>query len=394
MKTRSFLLLLAVGAAAAIFVASVTSCAKIAGFLAGTEKEEDEEAKKKEKATFDAQVKAFTDPASDAAARNTALAALRDLRKEECLPYLIKALQDPDRTVVLTAVRALGTYSYLPPLDEDEREIDPEAREKAEKLKVATDEQALRPLLKAMGRFQSSDPKDVDLRWWILWGLHNMVTAEKVEDTVRQARRIAILPTLRQALRDKSRDVRVLALDTLASLQDSQTIPLVVRALSDPDLHVRRRAAMVLGELQAQDGVPVLVQALRKDRDIGVRIRAAQALSILKDPTTVGPLLAVLEEASAQIQRLQQNLEASGLAPTPTTSPAQGEPTAPPLSQAVEELKEALNHQTALRESAILALSRIDDEQARAKIRELDQEEFVVAEKAIEEMKAERKKRL
>jgi HEAT repeat protein len=118
-------------------------------------------------------------------ARNAALAALRDLRKEEGIPYLIKALQDPDKTVVLTAVRGLGTYSYLPPLDEDEREIDPEAREKAEKLKAATDERALQPLLKAIARFQSRDPKDVDLRWWALWGLQNMATSEQVEDTVR-----------------------------------------------------------------------------------------------------------------------------------------------------------------------------------------------------------------
>lgn len=393
MKTRSLLWLLALGGAVVVLLTGITSCAKIAGLLAGTQKEEDEEAKKKEKTAFDTQVKAFTDPASDAAARNTALAALRDLRKEEGIPYLIKALEDPDKTVVLTAVRGLGTYSYLPPLDEDEREIDPEAREKAEKLKAATDEQALQPLLKAIARFQSSDPKDVDLRWWALWGLQNMAASEQVEDTVRQARRIAMLPVLRKALRDENRDVRVLALDTLVVFKDPGAVPDLRRALADPDPHVRRRAAMGLGELQAQAGVPNLVRALQKDPDMGVRVRAAQALSILKDPTTVVPLLAVLEASSAQIQRLQQELEAGGLASTPAQS-AGRQATTGPSTRAVEELKKELDNQTALQESAILALSRIDDERARAKIEELDRQEFATAEKAIEEMKAERKKRL
>jgi len=388
--------LLALGGATLVLLAGVTSCAKIAGLLAGTQKEEDEEAKKKEKTAFDTQVKAFTDPASDAAARNAALAALRDLRKEEGIPYLIKALQDPDKTVVLTAVRGLGTYSYLPPLDEDEREIDPEAREKAEKLKAATDERALQPLLKAIARFQSRDPKDVDLRWWALWGLQNMATSEQVEDTVRQTRRIAMWPVLRKALQDENRDVRVLALDTLVAFKDPAAIPDLIRALADPDRHVRRRAAMGLGELQARAGVSALVRALQKDPDMGVRVRAIQALAILKDPTTVAPLLAVLESSSAQIQRLQQELEASGLAVTPAESPGQKETTGPSPSstRAVEELKKELDNQTALQESAILALSRIDNEQARAKLAELDRQEFAAAEKAIEEMKAKRKKRL
>jgi hypothetical protein len=67
MRTRSWLRLLALGGATLVLLAGVTSCAKIAGLLAGTQKEEDEEAKKKEKTAFDTQVKAFTDPASDAA---------------------------------------------------------------------------------------------------------------------------------------------------------------------------------------------------------------------------------------------------------------------------------------------------------------------------------------
>jgi HEAT repeat protein len=223
-----------------------------------------------------------------------------------------------------------------------------------------------------------------------------MATSEQVEDTVRQTRRIAMWPVLRKALQDENRDVRVLALDTLVAFKDPAAIPDLIRALADPDRHVRRRAAMGLGELQARAGVSALVRALQKDPDMGVRVRAIQALAILKDPTTVAPLLAVLESSSAQIQRLQQELEASGLAVTPAESPGQKETTGPSPSstRAVEELKKELDNQTALQESAILALSRIDNEQARAKLAELDRQEFAAAEKAIEEMKAKRKKRL
>ena len=59
----------------------------------------------------------------------------------------------------------------------------------------------------------------------------------------------------------------------------------------------------------------------------------------------------------------------------------------------MEELRRELEDQTALQESAILALSRIDDEQARAKIKELNQAEFIAAEEAIEEIEREQMKR-
>jgi hypothetical protein len=61
-----------------------------------------------------------------------------------------------------------------------------------------------------------------------------------------------------------------------------------------------------------------------------------------------------------------------GLAVTPAESPGQKETTGPSPSstRAVEELKKELDNQTALQESAILALSRIDNEQARAKLAE------------------------
>jgi HEAT repeat protein len=113
----------------------------------------------------------------------------------------------------------------------------------------------------------------------------------------------------------------VLALDTLVAFKDPAAIPDLIRALADPDRHVRRRAAMGLGELQARAGVSALVRALQKDPDMGVRVRAIQALAILKDPTTVAPLLAVLESSSAQIQRLQQELEASGVGSHPGRVP-------------------------------------------------------------------------
>jgi HEAT repeat protein len=405
MKTRS-ILLLALGLTAAALLGSATSCAKVAELLAGTEKEEDEETKKKEKADFDAQVKAFKDPATDAAAHNTALGKLRDMKKEECIPYLLAGLKDADKAIVLTAVRGLGTYSYLPPLDEDEREIDPEAREKAEKLKAATDRAALQPLLKIVEQVRSSDPKDINLRWWALWALKNIGTAEKIDETERQNRRAQMTPTLREMLQDPDRDVRVLALDTLVAIKNLEVIPDIVRALEDEDPNIRRRAAMALGELKVKDQTKVLVQALQEDKDIGVRTRAAQALSLLADPGTVGPLLAVLEESTAQVKQLQQALEAGGLTATPSSKKPEAEagetaPLPPNLggnrrgaTQAVEELKQQLDDQTALRESAIFALSRINDPQARARIKELDDEEFAAAEKAIEEMEAERKKRL
>lgn len=350
MKQRFLGRLLGWGLAVVLGLVVLSSCAQIAKLLEGTEKEEDEEAKKKEQTDMQTQFDALG--GTDAAARKAAVVKLRELTpkltdmaenpaKPKSIEALIRAAADPDVSVALEAVRTLGTFSYLPELDEDEREIDPEARQAAENLKEATDRRALSALLKAA---RHSNP---DVRYWAVWGLQNMADPQP-DPTLKEQLVARATPVLQERLRDENRDVQVLAINALVVLQAEEAIPAIAALLkADKDVHVRRRAATALGELNARGEVPTLIRALERDEDEDVKWRAAQALARLADPASVEALAKVVAGSSNPAARL----------------------------------------------FAIYGLSRIDSPETRAVLANLNQAERLAADKAIEEMEAKRKKR-
>ena len=76
-----------------------------------------------------------------------------------------------------------------------------------------------------------------------------------------------------------------------------------IQALQDPDPQTRREAAGALATLKAKEGVPQLTAAL-KDRDAGVRAKAAEALwSMGPDARdAVSELTAALKDRSADVR--------------------------------------------------------------------------------------------
>ena len=82
---------------------------------------------------------------------------------------------------------------------------------------------------------------------------------------------------LKQALKDKSKDVQIWAAFGLYKLGDTQKIEFLISALKDEDRDVRDAAARALGELKDPRAVEPLITAL-KDEDGDVRQAAVEAL--------------------------------------------------------------------------------------------------------------------
>ncbi|HIE50229.1 MAG TPA: hypothetical protein EYP85_00595 [Armatimonadetes bacterium] len=336
MKVRWLVTLVSWFLALAVWGIGVTSCAKIAALLEGATTEEEEEAQK-EAEDLAKQLEELRK--EDPTARQAALNALREMKKLESLPAITRHMEDEDEDVVIAAIRTLCAFAYVPEKEPEEREIDPEAYQEALELKRKTTEVALDSVLRAL-----THPSP-DVRYWAVTTLQHMGLPPGDEEQRERVRRRATEP-LCARLRDENRDVGTIVADTLVALRIAAAGPDLIAALKDPEPQVRQQAAFGLGELQVREAVEALIQALR-DEDAGVRWRAARSLAILADPKAEEALLAALED---------ENL--------------------------------------AVRQYAIHGLSRLPGEKAQATLARLNREEFQLAEQAIAEEEAKRRKKL
>jgi HEAT repeat protein len=81
------------------------------------------------------------------------------------------------------------------------------------------------------------------------------------------------LPSIIEALNDKSDKVRRSAIDALLSIGGNEVVAPIVSALDDIDAEVRSKAAIALGEIGNESALPALEKNL-KDIDNNVRIHA------------------------------------------------------------------------------------------------------------------------
>lgn len=129
---------------------------------------------------------------------------------------------------------------------------------------------------------------------------------------------------IRLALKDSHPAVRARAVDELASRKDRRSARDIVLALEDSSTAVREHAAAALGVLGETTALPALEAAMRRPgEDEWVRLRAAESVARLGDPSGIPVLLDLAEGAEARLARR------SALGTLLTLSGAGGEAPAP-----------------------------------------------------------------
>lgn len=323
-----------------------SGCAYLAELLKGVQKEEDEKALQKEREDTQNQLDALRE--QDPKKRRDAVVALRGKRAQktfvEMAPIVVQALirrlRDEDGDVVREAVQTLATFANVQEQDPEEREIDPEQRQRLIQVKEATERAltALPPLL------HHPDP---EVRWWAALAIYN-ITVLRPSDLKSTIDPSPVIQPLIAALQDEFLAVRTLAADTLLGLKAKEAVPALMEVLQrDAATEMRRLAAWTLGELGDPQAIPILLAALNNPKeDSGVRWRAARSLGLLRAAEAVPSLLKAMEEQDV-----------------------------------------------ALSAWAIYALSQIGTPEAKQRLAQLNAQEAQIAKKAIEEKIIEEKRR-
>ncbi|HTR23973.1 MAG TPA: HEAT repeat domain-containing protein [Terriglobales bacterium] len=100
--------------------------------------------------------------------------------------------------------------------------------------------------------------------------------------------------TLQAGLADKG-DNHVIAVRVLGLLDNNaKAVEIATTALGDDKSEVRAAAAAALGQMQAKSAVPKLVESVKAEKDAGVVIAEARALTALGDPLGYAVYYAVL----------------------------------------------------------------------------------------------------
>ena len=220
--------------------------------------------------------------------REDAATALGESRDPRGVCPLIEALRDSDRAVKTAAAAALTAIGG--PAVEDLsfclQDPDLSVQEAAASvLSAIADERALEPLHAAL---LSQD--------WVV-RMHAARAVGRLGNPTS-------VETLGLLLQDTVPAVRDEAIEALVSIGESAVAPLV-EALAHQDWRIRLRATEALCVMKSQTAVKPLTGLLQRDPDIAVRQEAARALGNIGDRTTVDALLEAIEEPRLRVRAIE-----------------------------------------------------------------------------------------
>lgn len=265
--------------------------------------------------------------ASDVGVRRRAARRVRELPADLGGRVALRALEDPDLRVRLSALEAATTLG-APGLSERVigwlTQSDPRLRlAAAEALAVQPVPRAVGPLSRALADVEPS------VRAAAAGALGSSGASEAV---------IGLLGRLD----DSAIEVRESVIRALARLGDARAVVPLISKIEDPRPEIRRTVARALGELGDRRAVSALVLALR-DAEATVRVRALEALGELGDPAVVPSVSAVLADDPAANVRLAA-IDALGRIGTP---------------EAIGKLLDTLGRNPEEQDAVVRALARI-----------------------------------
>jgi HEAT repeat protein/predicted NACHT family NTPase len=129
----------------------------------------------------------------------------------------------------------------------------------------------------------------------------DMMSHYTVEKLIRQSENRKVIDLLVETLRDRSHDVRGMAVDTLGIIGSEDTVMQVAECLRDPHSTVRWKAAHALGYIASDKAVGPLLEAL-SDQDSAVRWSAAMALRNIPSEKAVDRLVNALSDSNADVR--------------------------------------------------------------------------------------------
>ncbi len=164
-----------------------------------------------------------------------AVAALGETGDPKVVPILLRALRDEDENVRAVAAASLGKLRYARAASQLVRAL----TDKSERVQAHA-EWALENLGRGAVPYllRSARQPAARLRVFRLLG---RLKARKA------------VPVLQEGLKDKNKEVRIMAAWALGEIGDSGAIPALQSALTDKDPEVRREVAVALGKLGADD---------------------------------------------------------------------------------------------------------------------------------------------
>jgi HEAT repeat protein/energy-coupling factor transporter ATP-binding protein EcfA2 len=210
------------------------------------------------------------------AVRRAAAKALGEMKAQEAVPHLKAALVGSDDYMCLAAAKALGEIGVpaVPHLIEALGHGSESAAKALGELKA---QESVPHLIEALGHGSES-------------------VREAAAEALGELKAQESVPHLIEALGDEYKSlldrypVREAAAKALGELKAQESVPHLIEVLGDGNGVVRRAAARALGKLKAQEAIPYLIEALG-DESRGTCMAAVEALGELKAQEEAVPYL-------------------------------------------------------------------------------------------------------
>jgi HEAT repeat protein len=239
---------------------------------------------------------AVADPSAEV--REHAIGELRKLGVRESIPTILPCLCDPATPVRAAAAQALNMLGWMPETP-GERALECVGRSEFGKA-AALGRAALELLLPFVDHANPATRRDIAEALGSIRDPQSVSALDKLLADIDPGVRMAALaglgavqPSLEVAsrlIKDPDKNVRVVAVEILGQLRDTEAVPVLSACLQDEHWEVRCATAAALALLGERSSMPLLIEALA-DRDPDMRVAAAEALGMIGDVEAIEPLI-------------------------------------------------------------------------------------------------------
>lgn len=219
--------------------------------------------------------------------RRRAVEQMRGLKNAQCIPLLIRAMTDVSWRVRKSAVDILF----------EEYELDQYIQGIIDLLYIEENAGARNSAIEALNKLgRRATP-------FLIEGFNstNRDVRKFIIDVLGEQMDSRSLPLILEALKDEDDNVRATAVEHLGKAGEPSVVDALIEILNSGDLWTAYPAADALGRIGHRKAVPHLLEAMKRKP---LREPVLKALGMLADPATLEPVIALLQDASKNIQEL------------------------------------------------------------------------------------------